>query len=52
MVRVPTNHTPNHPGEILLEELLIPMNINQCERANAIHVLFSKSSTCLWAAGR
>jgi plasmid maintenance system antidote protein VapI len=38
MIRVPTNRTPTHPGEMLLEEFLIPMSITQREFANAIHV--------------
>ena len=38
MIQVPTNRTPTHPGEILLEEFLIPMGITRRELANAIHV--------------
>jgi antitoxin HigA-1 len=40
MIRVPTNRTPTHPGEMLLEEFLIPMGIAQRELANAIHVSY------------
>ena len=29
MVRVPTNRTPTHPGEMLLEEFLMPMGLTQ-----------------------
>lgn len=38
MVRIPTSRQPTHPGEMLLEEFLIPMSITQQELANAIHV--------------
>jgi len=33
MVRIPTNREPTHPGEILLEEILIPMYMTQRELA-------------------
>jgi antitoxin HigA-1 len=42
MIRVPTNRTPTHPGEMLLEKFLIPMNITQRELANAIHVPYQR----------
>ena len=42
MIRVPTNRTPTHPGEMLLEEFLIPMGITQRELANAIHVSYQR----------
>jgi len=42
MIRVPTNRTPTHPGEMLLEEFLIPMNITQRKLANAIHVPYQR----------
>ena|SRR3990167_2458705 len=32
------NITPVHPGEILLEEFMIPMNISQYRLAKALHV--------------
>jgi addiction module HigA family antidote len=38
MLRVPTNREPTHPGEMLRDEFLIPMNISQRDLANAIHV--------------
>jgi addiction module HigA family antidote len=38
MVRIPTNRTPTHPGEMLLEEFLNPMGLTQRELANNIHV--------------
>lgn len=42
MVRIPTNRLPTHPGEMLLEEFLIPMNITQRELADAIHVPYQR----------
>ena len=42
MIRVPTNRTPTHPGEMLLEEFLIPMGITQGALANAIHVPYQR----------
>lgn len=38
MIRVPTNRSPTHPGEMLVEEFLTPMGINQSELAEYIHV--------------
>ena len=42
MVRVPTKRQPTHPGEMLLEEFLIPMNLTQRELAQAIHVSYQR----------
>ena len=42
MVRIPTHREPTHPGEMLLEEFLIPMGITQRELANAIHVPYQR----------
>ena len=42
MIRVPTNRTPTHPGEMLLEEFLIPMGITQRDLAKAIHVPYQR----------
>ena len=42
MIRVPTHRTPTHPGEMLLEEFLIPMGLTQRELANAIHVPYQR----------
>lgn len=42
MVRVPTKRQPTHPGEMLLEESLIPMNLTQRELANAIQVPYKR----------
>ena len=34
MIRIPTNRTPTHPGEMLLEEFLMPMGLTQRELAD------------------
>ena len=38
MVRVPTHRAPTHPGEILLEEFLIPHGMTQVDLAERIGV--------------
>lgn len=42
MVRIPTKRPPTHPGEMLLEEFLIPMEISQRDLADAIHVPYQR----------
>ena len=42
MVRVPKFREPTHPGEILLEEFLIPMSITQRDLSKAIHVPYQR----------
>lgn len=42
MVRIPTHRQPTHPGEMLLEEFLIPMGLTQRELADAIHVPYQR----------
>ena len=42
MIRVPTHREPTHPGEMLLEEFLIPMGMTQRELAKAIHVPYQR----------
>jgi len=44
MVRIPTHRAPTHPGEMLLEEFLLPMNITQRTLADAIQVPYSAST--------
>jgi antitoxin HigA-1 len=38
MIRVPTNRPPTHPGEMLAEEFLSPMEIDEQQLAESIHV--------------
>ncbi len=42
MTRLPKNRPPTHPGDMLLEEFLIPMNITQKALADAIHVPYQR----------
>ena len=42
MVRVPTSRIPTHPGEMLLEEFLVPMKLSQRELATGIHVPYQR----------
>ena len=42
MVRIPTNRIPTHPGEMLLEEFLVPASLTQRELANSIHVPYQR----------
>ena len=41
-IRIPTNRAPTHPGEMLLEEFLIPMNITQRQLADSVHVPYQR----------
>ena len=54
MVRIPTHRPPTHPGEMLLEEFLMPMGLTQRELADADHVPYQHSppiSQILWHVG-
>ncbi len=42
MVNIPTNRMPTHPGEMLVEEFLKPMDITQRDLADAIHVPYQR----------
>ena len=42
MIRVPTHRIPTHPGEMLLEEFLIPLELTQREVATAIRVPYQR----------
>ena len=42
MVRIPTHRAPIHPGEMLLEEFLIPMKLTQRDLAEGIHVPYQR----------
>ena len=42
MIRIPTNREPTHPGEVLVEEFLMPMEITQRQLASAIHVPYQR----------
>ena len=42
MIRIPTHRTPTHPGEMLREEFLLPMDLSQQELARSIHVPYQR----------
>ena len=42
MVRIPTHRSPIHPGEILQEEFLVPLELTQRELADGIHVPYQR----------
>jgi len=42
VVRVPTKRRPTHPGEMLLQEFLLPMGLTQRELADAVHVPYQR----------
>ncbi|MFP4563821.1 MAG: HigA family addiction module antitoxin [Spirochaetia bacterium] len=42
MVRIPTHRKPTHPGEMLLEEFLVPMDLTQRELAEGIRVPYQR----------
>ncbi|MHC1772117.1 MAG: HigA family addiction module antitoxin [Flexilinea sp.] len=42
MIRIPKNRIPTHPGEILLEEFLIPLEMTQRHLADAIYVPYQR----------
>jgi len=42
MVRIPTHRPPIHPGEMLLEEFLKPMELTQRDLADAIYVPYQR----------
>ena len=41
-MRIPTHREPTHPGEMLKEEFLVPMEISQRDLADAIHVPYQR----------
>jgi antitoxin HigA-1 len=41
-IRIPTHRPPTHPGEMLLQEFLLPMSVTQRELAKAIHVPYQR----------
>ena len=42
MVRIPTDRAPTHPGEMLAEEFLGPLELTQRDLANAIGVPYQR----------
>ena len=42
MVRLPTHGPPTHPGEIILEEFLLPLKMTQSELAERLGVSYPR----------
>ena len=42
MVRIPSHREPTHPGEMLLNEFLLPLGMTQRALANAIQVPYQR----------
>lgn len=42
MLRVPSHREPTHPGEMLLEEFLVPMQLSQRDLADGIRVPYQR----------
>ena len=42
MVRIPTHRPPTHPGEMLLEEFLKPLELTQTELAERLGVSYPR----------
>ena len=42
MVRIPGDREPTHPGDVLLNEFLIPLGMTQHDLARAIHVPYQR----------
>lgn len=41
-IRIPTSRTPTHPGEILLEEFLMPMGLTQRDLARSLQIPYQR----------
>ncbi len=41
-MRIPTDRQPTHPGEMLREEFLIPMNLTQKQLSDSIQVPYQR----------
>lgn len=42
MIRIPTDRPPTHPGEMLLQEFLLPMELTQRDLAQGIRVPYQR----------
>lgn len=42
MILIPTERKPTHPGEMLREEFLVPMDISEQQLAEAIHLPYQQ----------
>ncbi len=44
---IPKNRIPSHPGEVLLEEFLVPMKMSQVDLARKMHVSIQRINTLI-----
>ncbi|MEI8012988.1 MAG: HigA family addiction module antitoxin [Candidatus Omnitrophota bacterium] len=44
---IPKNRVPSHPGEVLLEEFLVPMKMSQVDLARKMHVSIQRINTLI-----
>ncbi|MBF0594777.1 MAG: HigA family addiction module antidote protein [Candidatus Omnitrophica bacterium] len=44
---IPKNRIPNHPGEVLLEEFLVPKKMSQIDLARKMHVSIQRINTLI-----
>jgi len=44
---IPTNRQPTHPGEVLLQEFLVPMGIAQVKLAQDLNIPFQRVNTLI-----
>lgn len=44
---IPKNRIPSHPGEVLLEDFLVPKKISQVELARKMHVPIQRINTLI-----
>jgi len=42
MIRVPTNRVPTHPGQMLLQEFLMPLKISQVKLSKELGIPFQR----------
>jgi addiction module HigA family antidote len=49
MIRIPTNRVPTHPGEMLKEEFLTPLDLTQRELARRLRVSYPRLNELIHA---
>ena len=42
MLRIPSDREPTHPGDVLLNDFLMPLRMTQHELAKAVHVPYQR----------
>ncbi|MEI8012535.1 MAG: HigA family addiction module antitoxin [Candidatus Omnitrophota bacterium] len=46
-IMIPKNRVPSHPGEVILEEFLVPMKMSQVDLARKMHVSIQRINTLI-----